>query len=549
VTRAVGYAPAMRPELGTSLLSVLFAAGAAFAQATQKPVERADETLRPAPAAERFEPVLDEWWQDAVFYEVFVRSFADSTSGPLAGDGVGDIRGLIERLDYLNDGNPETDTDLGVTALWLMPITESPSYHGYDTTDYRVVERDYGTNKDFRDLVAACDERGIRVTIDLVLNHCSRDHPWFEWSAQNVGSFRDWFIWRDEHPGWNGPWNQPVWHERDGAFYYGLFWGGMPDLNYENPEVTREMLDVVRFWLEDMGLDGFRMDAIRHLIEDGQVQDNTPGTHEWLQTYFRHVKSINPEAMSVGEIWAPSDDVSRYVGDQMDLAFEFWLAESIVTSVRDRSSTAFNERMAIVNRLYPTGMYATFLRNHDQPRVMHALGGDVEAARLAASVQFALPGVPYIYYGEEIGMTADKPDPQIRTPMQWNDTQNAGFSSAEPWIAPKPDYTKVNVAAQSGDPASLLSHYRTLVRLRLGNETLRKGRLVPVEVGDDRLLVFRRLGDDELLCVFNLSDESVSAEALPEWIRSRVGSDLLSGEEGVPRALLPRGAHYFVLRD
>ena len=528
-------------------------ASAAFGQATLTPRDTTDEG-RPPPAIERFEPVLDAWWQDAVFYEVFVRSFADSTTGPLAGDGIGDLRGLIERLDYLNDGDPETDTDLGVTALWLMPITDSPSYHGYDTTDYRLIEPDYGTNEDFLEFMEACRARGIRVIIDLVLNHCSRDHEWFQRAAAGDERYRDWFLWRDDHPGWRGPWNQPVWHERNGEFYYGIFWGGMPDLNYENPAVTAEMLDVIRFWLEDMQIDGFRMDAIRHLIEDGQQQDNTPATHAWLREYFDFVKATKTDAVSVGEVWSPTDDVSRYVGDQMDLAFEFWLAESIVTSVRDRTAAPFREAMDKVNDSYPTGMYATFLRNHDQPRVMHALSGNRDAARLAAAIQFALPGVPFIYYGEEIGMSADKPDPQIRTPMQWTAGSNVGFSSATPWIEPKPDSSSVNVALQTDDPLSLLSFYRDLIDLRRGNETLRKGALIPLETSDDRALAFLREHEgDRVLCVFNLTDEPLSGVRVrPRGFspREALGADLLAGADAPnlhrrPLELAPRAAHYF----
>ncbi|MEM7621616.1 MAG: alpha-amylase family glycosyl hydrolase [Planctomycetota bacterium] len=543
--------------------ALVLAAGVSFChgQATVAPVERAEASGRPAPAAQRYDAAPEGWWQDAVFYEVFVRSFADSTSGPLANDGVGDLRGLIERLDYLNDGDPETHDDLGVDGIWLMPITDSPSYHGYDTTDYRLVEPDYGTNEDFVALMEACRARGIRVVIDLVLNHLSSDHPWFKAALDGDPAKRDWFIWRDEDPGFRGPWNQPVWHRApDGAYYYGCFWGGMPDLDYENAEVSAAMLDVVRFWLEDMGVDGFRMDAIRHLIEAGAVQDNTPATHAWLREYFDFVKGVNPEALSIGEVWAGSDDVSRYVGGQMDLAFEFDLAYAIIDSVRDEDSARVVDQLGRMEELYPLGMYATFLRNHDQPRTLHELGGDVEAAKLAASIQFALPGVPFVYYGEEIGMSADKPDPELRTPMQWSGERHAGFSSVRPWKDPKPAYRRVNVAAQTGEVSSVLSHYRRLIDARGAHEVLRTGavEIEPTSVGSV-LAIRRRLGDGlgdgvgdgaSVLCLFNLGTRAVRvADAIgydPSLLRSRglVLRDLLNPDAGLPSVLGPRAAHY-----
>jgi len=552
-------------------IAALLALGAsspiAIAQATTSPEAGSGRDGRPAPASQRVDADLDAWWQHAVFYEVFVRSFADSTTGPLAGDGVGDLRGLIENLDYLNDGNPETDEDLGITALWLMPIAESDSYHGYDTIDYRRIDPRYGTNEDFVELIEACHERGIRVTVDLVLNHCADEHPWFVASASGDPDKRDWFIWRDEDPGWRGPWNQQVWHQGPGArpgYYYGLFHDGMPDLNYEHPPVSEEMLGVTRFWIEQLGADGFRLDAVRHLIEDGQVQDNTPATHAWLADFYRFVKGIDPETLLVGEVWAPSVDVSRYVGDQMDLAFEFWLSDAMLQSVRERRAKPVLDRLGVVGEHYPLGMYATFLRNHDQPRVVTALEGDRDGARLAAAIQFALPGVPYIYYGEEIGMTGDKPDPQIRTPMQWTGrAPGVGFTSGDPWIDPKPDARDVNVRTLAVDPGSLLSFYRRLIRARLEHEALRTGRVTVLDSGDPRVLALvRDRPDGAVLCVFNLGDDPIEGLQLDTVPlaelgidgRATLGHDLLEGGPGgtvaLPVRTLPArsGAYYPIHR-
>ncbi|MBZ0290798.1 MAG: alpha-amylase, partial [Anaerolineae bacterium] len=194
------------------------------------------------------------WWNDRVFYEVFVRAYADSDS-----DGNGDLQGLINKLDYLNDGDPATTTDLGVTGLWLMPIMQSPSYHGYDITDYEQIEADYGTNDDFKLLVEEAHVRGIAVIIDMVLNHTARDHAWFQ-DALTPGSEHDsWYIWSDTLPRYSGPWGQTVWNIGRDRFYYAIFQGGMPDLNYLNPDVTQAMYGVADFWLNDMGVDGFRL--------------------------------------------------------------------------------------------------------------------------------------------------------------------------------------------------------------------------------------------------------------------------------------------------
>ncbi|MBC8098621.1 MAG: alpha-amylase, partial [Armatimonadetes bacterium] len=195
-------------------------------------------------------PAEAQWWNDRAFYQLFVRSFYDSD-----GDGIGDFQGVIQQLDYLNDGDPATDTDLGVTGLWLMPIHPSPSYHGYDVTDYYGVNAEYGTLDDFKELVAAAQARGMVVMIDWVLNHTSSQHPWFIDSQQAGSEYDDWYVWRAENPGYQGPENQTVWYKRGDRYYYGIFWSEMPDLNYRNPDVTAEMYAVTRFWLDEVGID------------------------------------------------------------------------------------------------------------------------------------------------------------------------------------------------------------------------------------------------------------------------------------------------------
>jgi alpha-amylase len=473
---------------------------------------------QPATAADPA-PTAEPWWHDAVFYEVFVRSFADSAEGPLAGDGIGDFPGLTARLNYLNDGDPATDTDLGVTAVWLMPIKESPSYHGYDVTDYHAVEGDYGTAADFKAFTQAAHERGVRVVIDLVLNHCSSRHPWFVEAAASPDSpKRDWFIWSDTDPAYRGPWGQQVWHSvsrgGSGPFYYGCFTRGMPDLNLNNPEVTAELKSIARFWIEDMGVDGFRLDAIKHFIEDGPVQENTQASIDWLEDFNAYCKSLNPDFFTVGEVWSSTDQVARYIPGAVDTAFEFDLGDAIIRALNTGDATALRARIRQVLDAYDTPV-ATFLTNHDQARLMTQLGNDPGKARAAAALLLTLPGVPFIYYGEEIGHTGAKPDPNIRTPMQWT-PEPSGFTTGTPWQAPQPDAGRVHVAAQTDDPGSLLAHYRDLIALRHGDGALHAGRTLVLEPAEPGLVAFVREQDDRrVLVVVNMSDESIGWYAVP----------------------------------
>ncbi len=464
-------------------------------------------------------PARDDWASDSVFYLAFVRSYADSTEGPLAGDGVGDIRGMIERLDYLNDGDPSTDTDLGVTGLWLLPIAQSPSYHGYDTTDYYAVDDEYGTMDDFKELLAACRARGIRVVFDLVLNHTSDQHPWFVESMDRDSDKRDWYVWRDPKPEYAGPWGQPVWHDhwRDpaGAFYYGCFYHGMPDLNYQSDAVSERMLDVTRFWLDEVGVDGFRLDAIKHLIEEGENQSSTDATVAWLRDFNAFCNEIKGDAWVVGEVWAGADEIARYLPSDehpaaLDSCFDFPLSYAITEGLRDGNAARIRGQLADSWSLHGTRA-STFLSNHDTTRTMSVLDGDEGKARAAATLLLTAPGTPFLYYGEEIGMIGTKPDPNLRTPMHWTrDADTAGFTTGTPWRGPQVDIRARNVERQQADASSLWSHYRDLIRVRRDHEALRRGSYQPVDAGDERLVAFIRERDGRrLLVLVNASDDAV----------------------------------------
>ena len=488
-----------------------------------------------APATPQANPVVDTtvWWQGATCYEIFVRSFYDSD-----GDGNGDLRGVIEKLDYLNDGNPGEGDDLGVTCLWLMPVMQATSSHGYDVTDYETIEEDFGTNADILALMDAAHARGMRVIIDLPLNHTSIDHPWFQEAARDPDSpFRDWFIFSDTNPGYRGPWGQEVWHANpygDG-YYYGVFWSGMPDLNYRNPAVNAEIARITRFWLTEMDVDGFRLDAVKHVIEDGAIQENTPGTIQWLREYAAVIRSVKPEAYTVGEIaGAGTAGLVDYYPDTMDAYFQFELAQGMVNAASFGSA---RQLLPIVNgtvTILPDQRWATFLTNHDQKRTASQLGGDVGKLRVAGMLLLSLPGTPFIYYGEEIGMEGDKPDERIRTPMQWSGEPNGGFTSGTPWEPLQPGSEAITVDGQADDPGSVLATYRTWGQLREEHAALRTGDFVPLETASPSLLAFlRQTGDETLFVVINLGADASEAEdlALPGDLSGET-TDLVTGAAG-----------------
>ncbi|HEV2951548.1 MAG TPA: alpha-amylase family glycosyl hydrolase, partial [Actinomycetota bacterium] len=369
------------------------------------------------------------WKRGAVCYEIFVRSFYDSD-----GDGVGDLNGLTQKLDYINDGTPSAQRDLGARCIWLMPVTASPSYHGYDVTDYYRVNPEYGTNDDFKRLMAEAHRRGIRVLVDMVLNHSSSEHPFFKHAALYPDSpYRDWYTWSPTHPGVKNPWGGDNWHRspmRD-EYYYGFFWSGMPDLNVESRAVVEETKKIATFWLEQMGVDGFRLDAIKHLVEadQGRRVEHLPGTHAFLREYAAHVRRVKPGAFTIGEVWDSVGAMLPYYPDQLDAHFAFEASDAILTAVRTGSASKLLAPFVRLQRELPADRWSPFLRNHDQTRTMTELGGDTARARQAAVLLLTLPGLPFIYYGEEIGMTGNKPDPRLRTPMHWRRGPAAGFTS------------------------------------------------------------------------------------------------------------------------
>jgi alpha-amylase len=442
-----------------------------------------------------------DWTRGAVCYEIFVRSFFDSD-----GDGIGDFNGLTQKLDYVNDGNQTTQRDLGARCIWLMPVMPSPSYHGYDATDYYRVNPQLGTNADFKRMVAEAHKRGIRVLIDMVLNHASNEHPYFKDAALNPSSpYRSWFRFSSPKPEQKGIWgdNHVVWHKspvRD-EYYYGIFWSGMPDLNYETPAVREEARKVATFWLKEMGVDGFRLDAIPYLVEEGGKLSGTPGTHAFLREYGAHIRRIAPQSYTVGEVWDSVGAMEPYYPNELDSHFAFELSEALLEAVRTGSSKKMFTGYLRLQRQFPAERWSPFLRNHDQTRTMTALGGSMAKVKLATTLLLTLPGVPFLYYGEEIGMTGDKPDPRLRTPMHWTRTKAAGFTTGVPWEPLQPDSMIANVEVAESDPQSLLNLTRQLIHRRAGNSALASGELVPLTTSHDAVAAYVRRDRSHIVLV------------------------------------------------
>lgn len=455
------------------------------------------------------------WWNQVVFHELFVRSFYDSD-----GDGIGDFLGIQEKTDYLNDKQPTTSDDLSVNGIWLMPIFPSPSYHGYDVTDYQDINPEYGTLDDFKQFLKLAHQRGIKVILDLPLNHTSTEHPWFQKALANDPTYRDYYIWSESDPGYQGPWGQDPWHESpNGDYYYGVFWSGMPDLNYANPAVVEEMNQVLKFWL-DMGVDGFRLDGARYIIEEEKEQADTESTHQYYKDLRTYVKGINPEALLLGEVWTDVFTTSTYTknGDELDLVFNFELAGAYMESARNGTANKVLNALNFNNKLFSMGKAAPFLTNHDMDRVMSELG-DEEKAKNAAFMLLTGPGVPFMYYGEEIGMLgkrgSENNDIQRRLPMQWTPGENAGFTTGTPWAPVYPFHGANNVEIQSPDPDSLLSMYRNLIQMRDQHPALLYGETYLIDTNDSAVFAtLRSFEDEHLLVLANLSDQPVTDVSL-----------------------------------
>jgi len=493
------------------------------------------------------------WYMNAIFYEVHIRAYCDSNA-----DGKGDIPGLISKLDYIKD--------LGVDCIWILPIYPSPlKDDGYDIADFYSVHPDYGTIDDFKRLVEEAHKRNIKIIADLVLNHTSDQHPWFQKSRSDPNSkYRDYYVWSDtdekyadariifldtEDSNW-------TYDEKAGMYFWHRFYSSQPDLNYDNPEVVKEMMNVMDFWL-DKGIDGFRADAVPYLIErEGTNCENLPETHDILKKFRRHLDEKYEDKILLAEANQWPVDVRPYFGDgdEFHMGFNFPVMPRLYMAMRKGDASPIHWIMSQTPEIPENTQWCIFLRNHDEltlemvtederqwmwsayapkPRMRLNLGirrrltplldNDQRKILLANALLYALPGAPIIYYGDEIGMgdniwLFDRNG--VRTPMQWDDRLNAGFSDAKPedLFAPVIDtqdytYKKVNVSSESKNPESLLNKMRHLVEVRKSHPIFAVGDYeFLAQDQKEFLVILRSLDDQNVICIHNLTGEEKKLE-------------------------------------
>jgi oligo-1,6-glucosidase len=526
--------------------------------------------------------MTDAWWKSAVVYQIYPRSFADSD-----GDGMGDLRGVIDHLDHI--------AGLGVDVVWLSPVYPSPQDdNGYDISDYQDIDPAFGTLEIFDQLLAGVHARGMKLVMDLVVNHSSDEHPWFAESRSSKDNpKRDWYWWRPPRDGmapgtpgaeptnWGSAFGGPAWtyDETAGEYYLHLFSRKQPDLNWENPEVREAIYAMMRWWL-DRGVDGFRMDVINMISKDTALPDGTmttgqayadgsasyingPRLDEFLHEMHREVFAGREGMLTVGEMPGVTVDQAKLLTDpdreEVDMVFQFdhvwadrgadpWLLYPLQLTTLKAIFGRWQAGLADV------GWNSLYWNNHDQPRVVSRFGDDgayrVPSAKMLGTVLHLHRGTPYVYQGEELGMTnhpfrtihdfrdiealgqyAQAVDQEgrspedvltvlrargrdnARTPMQWDDSPNAGFTTGTPWLAVNPNYHEVNAAAAIADPDSVYHHYRKLAELRHTEPAVADGDFTMLLPHDEQLYAFtRRLGDTELLVIGNFSGETVKAE-------------------------------------
>jgi maltose alpha-D-glucosyltransferase / alpha-amylase len=535
------------------------------------------------------------WFKRAVFYEIHIRGFYDSD-----GDGSGDLRGIIDKLDYLQW--------LGIDCIWLLPMFASPLRDGgYDVADYYNVHRDYGNVDDFKAFVDAAHRRGLRVITDFVMNHTSSDHAWFQSSrSDRDGPHGDWYVWSDRDDRWpearvifldSEPSNWS-WDPVRGQYYWHRFFHHQPDLNYRNTEVQEAMLSALRFWL-DLGIDGFRLDAVPYLFErDGTNGENLPETHEFLRRLRAEVDARYPDRVLLAEANQWPADVVDYFGDgdECHMCFHFPVMPRMFMALRREDATPVYEILRNTPAIPPNCQWGLFLRNHDEltlemvtdeerdymyaeyakdPRMKLNLGirrrlaplldNGRDEVELMHAILFSLPGSPVLYYGDEIGMgdniyLGDRDG--VRTPMQWTGDRNAGFSKADfaqlylpPLMDPVYGYQAVNVEAELRTPTSMLRWLRRLIELRKQHPVFGLGTYEALLTSNPRVFAHLRVyEEDVVLCVHNMARSAQAVELDLSWYEGRVPVEMF-GRSPFPAVgklpylltLAPRGFFWFTL--
>lgn len=499
------------------------------------------------------------WWKSAVFYEIYPKSFLDTT-----GTGVGDLRGVISKLDYL--------ATLGIDGIWLCPVCASPQVdNGYDISDYCAIDPTMGTMADMEELIAEAKKRGISIIMDLVLNHCSDQHPWFlEALKGRDNPYHDYFIWRDGTP--DCPPNEMratfggsawTWVPQLQQWYFHQFAAEQPDLNWENPAMRQDLYKSIRFWV-DKGVEGFRLDVIDQIGKDAdkQITNNGPMLHDYLRELSR--EAFPEEGLvSVGEAWGADTERAKLYsapdGSELSMVFQFEHIGLDQEPGKDKWDMIPLQLTKLKNcmcrwqqELHGKGWNSLFMNNHDLPRIVSRWGNDgqyrVESAKMLATMLHGMQGTPYIYQGEELGMTnivlpleqhvdiethnlykervAQGYDPEevmrsirarsrdnARTPMQWTAGENAGFTTGKPWIPVNPNYTAINAEAALADQHSVFHHYKNLIQLRKEQKVIQEGAFELWDPDNEKVFAYTRdTADEHLLVVCNFSDESMYYE-------------------------------------
>ncbi|NOH28444.1 glycoside hydrolase family 13 protein [Vibrio mediterranei] len=500
------------------------------------------------------------WWHNSVVYQIYPRSFCDSN-----GDGIGDLNGIRSKLDYL--------TELGVDVIWLSPVYQSPmDDNGYDISDYQAIAPEFGTMEDMDALLAEAKERGIKIVMDLVVNHTSDEHEWFKRACESKTSpYRDYYVWRDAKPDGSAPSDMGSifggsaweWHEPTQQYYLHLFSKKQPDLNWENPKVHDEVHKMMNWWI-DRGIGGFRLDVIDLIGKeiDNGITGNGPRLHPLLNQ-MNNATFGDKDLLTVGETWDATPEIAKLYSaeDREELSMVFQFEHITLTWTNgDKWKPAPLDLKAFKQvltkwqlELKETGWNSLFWNNHDLPRAVSKYGNDgqyrVKSAKMLATVLHCLKGTPYIYQGEEIGMTnvkfdnleqykdietlnfykvrteagvsheemmaalAENSRDNARTPMQWSNEANAGFSTAEPWIEVNPNYTAVNAKLDRASNESIYEYYKALIGLRREFEAVIYGDFIPLLEEHDKVFAYlRQHGEQTLLVVANFSDESVDVD-------------------------------------
>ncbi len=505
-----------------------------------------------------------KWWQNAVIYQIYPRSFQDSN-----GDGIGDLQGIISRLDYLKT--------LGVDAVWLSPVCRSPQDdNGYDISDYQDIDPMFGTLKDMEELISEAGKRGIRIIMDLVLNHTSDEHFWFvEAKSGKENPYHDYYVWRDGEPATppndmkacfgGSAWE---WSPEAGQYYFHQFSVKQPDLNWDNPKVRQEIYQMIKWWM-DKGVGGFRLDVIDQIakVPDEKITNNGPMLHTYIRELSRETFQKG-DLVTVGEAWGATPELAKLYSSpdnsEFSMVFQF---EHIVLDQQegkekwDLAPLPFLKLKEILNQwqtsLYQCGWNSLFWDNHDLPRIVSRWGDDkryrTESAKMLATLLHGMQGTPYIYQGEELGMTNvrypieeyrdietlnlyrermeagyEKEDvmesiyaksrDNARTPMQWDNGTHAGFTDGTPWMKVNPNYKEINAAAQVGVPGSVFAYYQRLVALRKEYPVLTDGRFLMLMEKDEQVFAYVRENEQcRLLVICNFFGNSVECALTEEW--------------------------------